>query len=239
MTGVISPKGDDHGKWLGHLATQPVKIYAVPVAKNSAHRFSPVRRERLYESLAAHISDFIEAQGLVSGDRLPPERQLAQELGVSRATVAQAMAALETRGRIEVRHGVGALVREPAAGDTGPGAVGVQLEGRPVAEVLVARETMLAGLARAAAVNPQTSLRLAMLADDGRARSFEHTWRSIRRLAESPLLADLDDLMAAQAPDPETSPALLHALDCVAEAIIAGDPSAAAIACQGILGDSD
>ncbi|WP_278260354.1 hypothetical protein [Nocardioides convexus] len=35
----------------------------------------PMRRERLYESLANHISDFIEAQGLVGGDRLPPERQ--------------------------------------------------------------------------------------------------------------------------------------------------------------------
>ncbi len=204
------------------------------MAKNPVNRLSPVRRERLYESLAAHISDFIEAQGLVGGDRLPPERQLAQELGVSRATVSQALAALETRGRVEVRHGVGAMVRDPAPASPDARS-GVRLEGRPVREVVVAREAILAGMARSAAVNPQSSLRLAMLADDGRPRSFEHTMRSIRKLADAPLLADLDDMMSEQAPAPQASPDLLRALDAVAEAIIAGDPTAAAVACQGML----
>ena len=36
---------------------------------------------RLYQQLAIHITDFIEAQGLSPGDRLPPERELAVELG--------------------------------------------------------------------------------------------------------------------------------------------------------------
>lgn len=195
----------------------------------------PLRRERLYESLASHISDFIEAQGLVGGDRLPPERQLAAELGVSRATLSRALASLETQGRIEVRHGVGALVRDP--GGPAAGTVLPDVGSRPRAEVLAAREAMLAGIARAAAVNPQSSLRLAMLADDGRPRTFEHTWRCIRRLAESPLLADLDDTLAASAPDPAPSPRLQAGLDVLAEAIIRGDAPAAATACLGLLGD--
>jgi DNA-binding FadR family transcriptional regulator len=200
-------------------------------------RMSPIRRERLYESLAAHISDFIEAQGLVSGDRLPPERQLAAELGVSRATLAQALAALETRGRIEVRHGVGALVRDPAGSSIGSaaGAVDEQLASRPEDEVCAAREAILAGISRAAAANPQTSLRLAMLADDGRPRTFEHTWRCIRRLAGSSLLAELDDMLAEKAPDPQDSPRLQASLDALADAIIRGDGSAAATACLGQL----
>lgn len=193
----------------------------------------PLRRERLYESLASHISDFIEAQGLVGGDRLPPERQLAAELGVSRATLSRALASLETSGRIEVRHGVGALVRDP--GRPAGGTVLAGVDSRPQAEVLAAREAMLAGIARAAAVNPQSSLRLAMLADDGRPRSFEHTWRCIRRLADSPLLADLDDTLAASAPDPAASTRLQAALDVLAEAIIRGDAPAAATACVGLL----
>ena len=45
-----------------------------------------LKRPRLYEQLAEHISNFIEAQGLSPGDRLPPERSLAAELGVSRAS---------------------------------------------------------------------------------------------------------------------------------------------------------
>jgi DNA-binding transcriptional MocR family regulator len=195
---------------------------------------SPIRRERLYESLAAHISDFIEAQGLVGGDRLPPERQLAAELGVSRATLAQALAALETRGRIEVRHGVGALVRDPAPSiGSVPGLLDEQLASRPQDEVCAAREALLAGISRAAAANPQTSLRLAMLADDGRSRTFEHTWRCIRRLAGSSLLADLDDMLAEKAPDPHDSPRLRASLDGLADAIIRGDGSAAAAACFG------
>ncbi|SNR39728.1 FadR/GntR family transcriptional regulator [Blastococcus mobilis] len=206
------------------------------MASVTPRRMSPVRRERLYESLAAHISDFIEAQGLVGGDRLPSERQLATELGVSRATLSRALAALETRGRIEVRHGVGALVRDPAPSiGEAPGLLGEQLASRPRDEVYAAREAMLAGIARAAATNPQSSLRLAMLADDGRARTFEHTWRCIRRLAGSQLLADFDDMLAEKAPDPQDSPRLRASLDALAEAIIRGDGSAAATACLGQL----
>lgn len=195
----------------------------------------PVRRERLYESLAAHISDFIEAQGLVGGDRLPPERQLAAELGVSRATLSRALAALETKGRIEVRHGVGALVRESSE-PAGPTLL-ASVDSRPRGEVVAAREAMLAGIARAAAVHPQDSLRLAMLADDGRARTFDHTWRCVRRLAESPLLAELDETLAAHAPDPVATPELRDRLDELAQAIIRGDAATAATVCVGMLGE--
>ncbi|MEI5672765.1 MULTISPECIES: FadR/GntR family transcriptional regulator [unclassified Nocardioides] len=201
-----------------------------------ARSLPPMRRERLYESLAAHISDFIEAQGLVGGDRLPSERQLAADLGVSRATLSRALASLETRGRIEVRHGVGALVRDPDVPATGGGGgLAEGLSERPPEQVTVAREAMLAGLARAAASHPQDALRTAMLAPDGRPRSFGHTWRCIRRLAESPLMADLDDLLAESAPDPGDTPAVRARLDALAEAIIRADGSAAATACLGLL----
>ncbi len=211
-----------------------------PMTSNQPRRLPPVRHERLYQKLAVHISDFIEAQGLVGGDRLPPERQLAADLGVSRATLSRALAALETRGRIEVRHGVGALVREPDAPEpntaTGLGGGWQQhVAARPAHEVLVAREAILSGLARAAAANPQSSLRAAMLAADGRPRGFEHTWRCIRHLADEALLSELDDMLVENAPAPADSPRLRQALDAVAEAILGGDASAAATACLGIL----
>ncbi|GAB3072337.1 hypothetical protein GCM10027215_08260 [Nocardioides zeae] len=214
---------------------------------HAPRRLQPLRRERLYESLAAHISDFIEAQGLVGGDRLPSERQLAAELGVSRATLSRALAALETKGRIEVRHGVGALVREADAPDSAGGIGGSggpaggdgwgrRVAASPRSEVVVAREAVLAGLARAAASNPDSSLRVAMLAPDGRARDFEHTWRCVRRLSAAPLLADLDDVLAEHAPAAGADPGLRQRLDVVADAIVAGDAAAAATACQGLLG---
>jgi len=78
----------------------------------------PVSRPRLYkqlvERLLAHISD----EGLITGQRLPTERDLAQQLGVSRASVAQAIVALEVQGILSVRQGDGIyLVRQadPAA----------------------------------------------------------------------------------------------------------------------------
>jgi GntR family transcriptional regulator, transcriptional repressor for pyruvate dehydrogenase complex len=200
---------------------------------NEPRRLAPVRRERLYESLAAHISDFIEAQGLSTGDRLPPERQLAAELGVSRATLSRALAALETRGRIEVRHGIGAMVRDPDA--PAAGGAGVTLEDRPADELATAREAILAGLARAAADNPDDTLRLAMLGDDGQPRSFEHTWRCVNRLARSPLLVDLDTMLAPKAPPAAAGPVLEARLDTLATHIIRGDGDAAATACLGLL----
>ena len=81
-------------------------------ARGGLHR---LRRPRLYEQLADHITAFIDAQGLSPGERLPPERLLAEQLGVSRATLAQALVALEVRGVVDVRHGDGAVLREDRA----------------------------------------------------------------------------------------------------------------------------
>lgn len=80
-------------------------------------RLSPVRRQRLYEVLADRIVDFVEAQGLTPGQRLPPERALAEQLGVSRATLSQALVALEVKGLVDVRHGDGAVLTPPADRD--------------------------------------------------------------------------------------------------------------------------
>ena len=67
-------------------------------------------RTRLYEQVAGQISSWISDNGLGAGDRLPPERELAQRLGVSRATLSQALVALEVIGVVEVRHGDGTVV---------------------------------------------------------------------------------------------------------------------------------
>ncbi len=69
-----------------------------------------VNRARLYEQVAAQITGWIREQGLVPGDRLPAERELALRLGVSRATLSQALVALEVVGAVEVRHGDGTVV---------------------------------------------------------------------------------------------------------------------------------
>ncbi|AOT03001.1 FadR/GntR family transcriptional regulator [Arthrobacter sp. U41] len=81
------------------------------MAKQAAmNQISRVTRPRLYEQLVEQIMDFIESAQLGPGDTLPAERELAERLGVSRATLAQALVALEVLGVIDVQHGTGAVL---------------------------------------------------------------------------------------------------------------------------------
>lgn len=67
----------------------------------------PVRRTRTFEEVLAQIERRIEADGLRPGDRLPGERQLAEQLQVSRASVREAMRVLETLGVVSSNVGRG------------------------------------------------------------------------------------------------------------------------------------
>lgn len=77
--------------------------------------FQPVDNRRLYEQVAAQIGDFIGRGEFAPGQRLPAERDLAKQLGVSRPVVREAMIALEIAGLLEVRTGSGAYVCEKPA----------------------------------------------------------------------------------------------------------------------------
>lgn len=71
----------------------------------------PLNRPRLYEQVVQRLREHVVASGLGVGDRLPPERELAERLGVSRASVKQAIVVLEVQGMVEVRHGGGTYLR--------------------------------------------------------------------------------------------------------------------------------
>ena len=60
-------------------------------ARPSTEALRAPDRRRLYEQLAAKLLDYVEVTGLRVGDRLPSERDLAEALRVSRASVRQAM----------------------------------------------------------------------------------------------------------------------------------------------------
>ena len=64
----------------------------------------------LYSRLARAMQSAIEAGELAAGTRLPPERPLAQALGVSRTTVVLAYGKLRERGLLESRQGSGTWV---------------------------------------------------------------------------------------------------------------------------------
>ena len=69
-----------------------------------------VESRRLYRQIADQIAALIERGEYPAGSRLPPERDLAKQLRVSRPSVREALIALEVQGYVEVRVGSGVYV---------------------------------------------------------------------------------------------------------------------------------
>jgi GntR family transcriptional repressor for pyruvate dehydrogenase complex len=69
--------------------------------------------EPLFQRVAGQIERFIVGNGLRPGDRLPGERELCEVLGVSRASVREALRSLQASGLVLVRHGKGVFVAAP------------------------------------------------------------------------------------------------------------------------------
>jgi GntR family transcriptional repressor for pyruvate dehydrogenase complex len=66
-----------------------------------------IKNDRLYMKVAEQLRSSIETGVIKPGERFPSERELAEQLGVSRPTVREAMIALEISGVIEIRSGSG------------------------------------------------------------------------------------------------------------------------------------
>jgi GntR family transcriptional repressor for pyruvate dehydrogenase complex len=69
-------------------------------------------KERLVDRVVKELEELIITGQLQPDTKLPPERELAEQLGVSRTVVREAVRILVTKGLLETRPGVGTLVRE-------------------------------------------------------------------------------------------------------------------------------
>jgi len=72
-----------------------------------------IEPRRLYRQIAGQIRGLIRSGEYAPGSRLPPERDLARQLGVSRPSVREALIALEVEGLVDVRIGSGIYVQPP------------------------------------------------------------------------------------------------------------------------------
>lgn len=105
-----------------------------------------VRPKRLYEQIAEHVRELVLNGTFPPGSALPPERELAEIIGVSRPSIREALIALEVRGLVESRQGGGNYVRSdvnalriiPMDRDLGPGPI-EQFEARRVIELASAK----------------------------------------------------------------------------------------------------
>ncbi|MBG6183579.1 GntR family transcriptional repressor for pyruvate dehydrogenase complex [Arthrobacter sp. CAN_A214] len=157
-------------------------------------------RPRLYEQLVEQLLRHIESTKLGPGDLLPAERELAERLGVSRATLAQALVALEVLGVIDVQHGTGAVLRHrPSVAAV---IKGLREHQSRLPDIVEARSTLEVRLA-ALAAERRTELDLSAIdaalatmqaeIDDGDrgAHGDEIFHQSVTNAAHSPVMAQL------------------------------------------------
>src|SRR5712692_3774719 len=95
--------------WSDHLTSHP--------GRSELAVIEPIRRSRLYQSIVEQIESLLEKGELRPGDQLPPERALAEQFQVSRASVREALRTLELLGVVETRAGGGTFVRQVAPDD--------------------------------------------------------------------------------------------------------------------------
>ena len=122
-----------------------------------------VAPHRLYRQIAEQLRQLMVSGEFAPGSRLPAERDLALQLGVSRPSVREALIALEVEGMIEVRTGSGIYVQQAAPNFARNGmALGADLDADTPAnwgplEVMSARILVEAEVAALAAAHAQKS----------------------------------------------------------------------------------
>ena len=98
---------------------------------------------RAFETVQSQVRDYIREAGFSPGDRLPPERQLAQELGVGRNSLREALMVLRVEGLIDIQQGSGAYLLRSVDDVVPP----ISVELPAVGEVRNALEALAARLA--------------------------------------------------------------------------------------------
>lgn len=121
-------------------------------------QLTPIRQEKVYEAAMNQLVSLIEDGTFTSGDRLPTERALAEQLDISRASVRQALTGLAAMGLVESRPGDGTYVTERRTDFTW------RLDAATALEILEGRRAIESGTARLAALR-RTGPELAALGE--------------------------------------------------------------------------
>jgi GntR family transcriptional repressor for pyruvate dehydrogenase complex len=148
---------------------------AEPARGNGAEEWAPVSRVRTYELVLERIESQIVSGALSAGERLPPERELAELLGVSRPAVREALRVLEAQGAVRSQVGQGpgsgtTIDRLPSDALARLLRLHVALGSFPLADVIETRVTLERSMASLACRNARPRdlalMRAALLAMD-------------------------------------------------------------------------
>ncbi len=161
----------------------------------------------LYEHVARRPRILIEDDGLTPGERLPAERDLAKRLGVSHASIREALVVLRTAGIVEPRRGDGvSLIRE--VGEISPDlAVKLFATQRQLPAIMEVREALETHLARLGArtrsaddvnglLNACNEMEAAIRRDRDPSAADQQFHAGIARAVDNALLEDLMQQLA-------------------------------------------
>ena len=113
-----------------------------------------VKRTRLYREIVKQIKDLVREKTLVPGDQLLPERQLAEQLGVSRSALREALTALESMGLLEIAPRGGAFIKEVSMENFIEPLAAVMLKEREhISDLMQARKILEVEIVKLAAQN--------------------------------------------------------------------------------------
>ena len=225
-----------------------------PVAIQSGPAFEPLRPLQRYEHVAERLAAEIRSGAFAPGERLPSERDMARRLEVGRASVREAIAALQVQGVIETRPGSGSFVA-PDAAERLPAPSGLPHDASP-SDLLETRALLEPAIARLAAERGRADLECERLlaameeaadpADPASREGWNRTDRLFhRRIAEltaNPVLAGIAEHVAALMDQPlwqrlrddsiaTPGRTAIHLAEhrMIYEAIAEGDPDAASL----------
>lgn len=222
------------------------------MAESTAHpgALRPVTRPRLYKQLVERLLAFVSQEQVKPGEQLPTERELAKRLGVSRASVAQAVVALEVQGILGVRQGDGIYLLRQA--DPQESVEELIKRRQRLPDIIEARDALEVKIAALAAQRrteeDMAAIDAALATMEGEITRGEHGYEgdqsfhaAVTEAAHNPVLSGLMKLLAgpieesrreslAQPGRPRRS---LASHGRIAEAIRAGDPARAARAARG------
>ena len=126
----------------------------------------PIRSTQTTEQVVARVYELIKRDSLKPGDRLPPERELAKQLGISRPALRAGLSSLISMGVLQSRQGSGTyIVDGPPALDSEPLRLLAELHGFSYDHMFETRSVLEVGAAGLAAERA-TGEQLATMAEE-------------------------------------------------------------------------
>lgn len=184
----IAPRMTIDNQQIPYIIQMDRPVLPLPLYILTLRMIHSIEKAKVSQSALRQISEFIRAGMYAPGDQLPSERQLAQQLGVSRTSVREALRKLEMIGLVEIRQGLGTFVKDPSS---------EKIQAALVPYLLTNPETLLKVFELREIIEVEAAGRAAERADAGQIAVMQHWAEAVesyiaRGNLDSMVIADVE-----------------------------------------------